>query len=209
MRYRRPLGMQFGIVCESCDVVFLVQPYRARRARFCSKGCRSAWVAAHHLNDGRPKPWAAANLEGHRSLLTRFRPGHVPWNLAASFASGGHATRFVGDCLPWNDKPIGAITVRKHANDGRRAYIKIGRRRWKIYAVHVWETNHGPVPAGHIVHHRNENTLDDRIENLECMSREHHAILHNDNFRRLPAFASYAARRAAAATQLEAVSETA
>lgn len=42
----------------------------------------------------------------------------------------------------------------------------------------VWEKHHGPIPKGWVVHHKNHNRLDNRIENLEAMPRGQHQTLH-------------------------------
>jgi hypothetical protein len=48
------------------------------------------------------------------------------------------------------------------------------------YPVHqrVWELMRGPIPPGAIVHHRNHNKLDNRIENLILTTRPDHPSLH-------------------------------
>ena len=51
--------------CEICGERFTVPNYRKDIARFCSRSCRSAMIAAKYFNTG-PKPWAAKNLDGHR-----------------------------------------------------------------------------------------------------------------------------------------------
>ena len=44
----------------------------------------------------------------------------------------------------------------------------------------VWATHNGPIPPGHCVHHLNGDRLDNRIENLECMTEEDHGRLHQE-----------------------------
>lgn len=59
-------------VCEVCGKEFSVKPYRAKTARFCSFACGGKWHAEQRLARI-PKPWAAANLDGHRHKSpTRF-----------------------------------------------------------------------------------------------------------------------------------------
>lgn len=53
-----------------------------------------------------------------------------------------------------------------------------GKSRRVFEHVLVWESHHGPVPAGWIIHHKNEDRLDNRIENLEAMSRSDHKRHH-------------------------------
>ena len=39
---------------------------------------------------------------------------------------------------------------------------------------YVWEYYNGPIPAGHDIHHINEQKWDNRIENLECLPKSEH-----------------------------------
>ena len=42
----------------------------------------------------------------------------------------------------------------------------------------VWESNNGEIPFGYLVHHKNGNRLDNRLDNLEIMSQAEHCQLH-------------------------------
>ena len=35
----------------------------------------------------------------------------------------------------------------------------------------VWEEHHGPIPKGMVIHHKNSDKLDNRIENLEMITQ--------------------------------------
>ena len=48
----------------------------------------------------------------------------------------------------------------------------------KRRAVFVWEKEHGKLPEGYEIHHINFDKTDDRIENLQCMRRREHKLLH-------------------------------
>ena len=59
----------------------------------------------------------------------------------------------------------------------RRIMLKTRKQRFEH--VLVWEAHHGPVPAGFEVHHKNENKLDNRIENLQLVTRLEHKRIHS------------------------------
>jgi len=42
----------------------------------------------------------------------------------------------------------------------------------------IWEKHHGKIPDDHCIHHINGDKKDNRIENLECMSRKEHGAKH-------------------------------
>ena len=54
--------------------------------------------------------------------------------------------------------------------------------KWKEapVALHrqIWIDNKGPIQKGYVVHHKDRNTLNNCISNLELLSPSEHAILH-------------------------------
>jgi len=48
------------------------------------------------------------------------------------------------------------------------------------YSLHrrIWEDHFGEIPIDHHIHHKNGNSLDNRIENLECIHKSKHHSMH-------------------------------
>lgn len=82
--------------------------------------------------------------------------------------------------------PVGTVTTRtRHKRGGEtRAWVKVAQPNvWKLRAQVVWETTHGPMPRGSVVHHKDENTLNDTIDNLELLTKAQHLAEHVDDYR--------------------------
>lgn len=53
--------------------------------------------------------------------------------------------------------------------------------RYRAEHILVWEAANGPLPDGFIVHHKNHIKDDNRLENLEAMSRSAHNQAHGEH----------------------------
>lgn len=53
-----------------------------------------------------------------------------------------------------------------------------GTRRYQFEHRRVWEQANGPIPAGFVVHHLNENKLDNDLANLYLLRRADHSYHH-------------------------------
>lgn len=48
----------------------------------------------------------------------------------------------------------------------------------------IWMAAHGPIPPAHHIHHRDGDSSNNALENLECLSAKDHLALHMDDERR-------------------------
>lgn len=149
--------------CENCGTVFRFKPSHVGRAKFCSKRCLGISNGARVKSTGSGfqnglVPWSKTHAKGmHLSPASEFKPGQRPANWA----------------------PIGTVKIRKFKRDTSRAFVKVAEPNvWKLRAVLTWEAKHGPLPKGHLVHHRDRNSLNDSPDNLQKMTRREHNLEH-------------------------------
>ena len=115
----------------------------------------------------------------HLSMrLSRFKPGHEPWNKGQAFEAGGRAkeTQFKPGQRPHTWKPIGTLRISGGQLERKTSEAKgANHMRWTPVARLVWEAAHGPVPAGHlVVFKRGQKTTvleEITVDRLECISR--------------------------------------
>jgi hypothetical protein len=65
--------------------------------------------------------------------------------------------------------------------DKGREYVcwkEFGKQRRQLAHRWVWEQAHGSIPAGHEIHHRDHNPLNNAIDNLVCVTAEWHDNYH-------------------------------
>lgn len=49
--------------------------------------------------------------------------------------------------------------------------------------IYLWEKHNKPIPKGYVIHHKNKDKKDNRMENLELMKLEEHTKLHHTDTR--------------------------
>ena len=102
-----------------------------------------------------------------RDSKGRFVKGMTTWNKGKETSL---KTRMKQRMLKLKD---GSITVR-----GYKMLKKLGKHIFFHHDVWLRESEWRFIPEGFVVHHINQNKLDNRIENLACIPRGDHTYLH-------------------------------
>lgn len=79
-----------------------------------------------------------------------------------------------GKCIAWGGKLWHQYGDRYYERTDKSVKPKRTRHLHRA----VWEAEHGPIPAGHHIHHRDGNKLNNEISNLECLSHGEHQRHH-------------------------------
>ena len=116
-----------------------------------------------------------ADVRAGMMQKTQFRKGQAAWNQGMKGLRMSPRTEFKKGNKPATTKHDGAITVRNR-NQTPYQYIRISECNWMLLHRKIWGDANGPIPRGHVIRFRNGNTLDVRLENLECISRSEHAM---------------------------------
>lgn len=62
--------------------------------------------------------------------------------------------------------------------NAERYYTCVNDNGFRVYHRDLWEKHKGPIPKGFHIHHRDENPLNNSLDNLECLSPAEHAQRH-------------------------------
>ena len=147
-------------LCVSCGKSFW--PRWGRQMKFCSMAC----VWKHNKENPNWGTWKKGCVSPNRG-----RKG-VHFSPATEFKKGQRGITRVG---------LGTETVRLDKSGIGRRWIKVQEPNvWIEYAKYLWCYIIGDIPVGLLVHHRNEISLDDRIENLDLVTRAEHINAHRE-----------------------------
>ena len=111
---------------------------------------------------------------------TSFKKGIIPWNkgLKGVMKSNSGSFKKGQKGIKW--LPIGTMRFRMEKSRTKRRFIKVKEPNvWIEYAKYLWLKSKRKLKRGLCLHHINNNSLDDRIENLILVSRQDHAKIHN------------------------------
>lgn len=149
-------------------------PKRPTPRAFCSEECIKAAMAERMSGNTRRKGLKPANS---------FAAGHLPWNKDVKGIHLSPESEFKKGVKSVNHLPVGSETIRTDKSGNLRVWVKVAEpKTWRLRAVVVWEKANGSVPNGYVVHHKNRNSLDDSIDNLQMMTRAEHINEHRSEF---------------------------
>lgn len=108
----------------------------------------------------------------------RFTAGQTSWNSGRSYNAGGRSaeTRFKPGTRQGRAaaiyRPLGSERISKDGylerkiNEGRQFH-----RRWRAVHLILWESAHGPLPAGHALVFKDGDRSHIALDNLELITR--------------------------------------
>ena len=156
--------------CTICDRTFETVRSAANRRLTCGDSACSL--------ENRRRKMLGNQLRLGRRPSNSFEPGHQTWNKGLSGLRLSPATEFKKGVRGIRWVPLGTVSIRIHRGV-RRAWVKIGEPNiWRERAKIVWESKHGPIPLGMVVHHDDRDTLNDDHINLILVTRADHLREH-------------------------------
>ena len=161
--------MSVILICKSCNDEYTVPLSRVKRSKYCSKAC---------FNDALSK-----RMKGNRYATgrgpnqTSFKRGHTPWNKVLKGIHLSPHSEYKLGRKNENKMSIGSVTIRTDQQKKKRRWIKMPDG-WIEFAKIVWAEAHGPIPEGMLIHHKDRNTLNDNLDNLQLMDRADHLNEH-------------------------------
>jgi len=144
--------------CKRCNNDFITDD---KRRKFCGKDCFTKYQA-NNPNEG------------------TFKKNSEPWNKGTKGVMKPNKTSFKKGQVGVNHKNVGEITIVKDKSGTSRNYIKVNEPNiWIPYAKFLWLEAFRELKANYVLHHKNNRSDDDRLENLMLVTRTEHPKLHS------------------------------
>ena len=139
-------------ICPICGETYNVIPTHSRIKKTCSRKC--GMICAGSKRRGKKYE----EIYGDRAEEMKKRAFAWRW---------GDDGRTINEPYQIND-------------DWYIRFEEDGEIKTERYHRWLWEKENGPLPKGYVIHHINLDHNDNRIENLECVSRAEHMKIHNN-----------------------------
>jgi len=104
---------------------------------------------------------------------TQFKKGNQPHNKGSKMPPQVYdkaaPTMFKPGHKPFNTREPHATSIRIDTSGKPYSYTKIKDGLWKLTHRVMWEQVHGEIPKGYVVRFKDGNTMNLKIDNLECI----------------------------------------
>jgi hypothetical protein len=137
-----------------------------------------------YISNVTKQKWAEGKHE--KSRICQFKKGQQPPNkgkrihewLSPEAIEKQKQTRFKQGALPHNtySDEQGVISIRKDKRGRPYKYIKLAHSKWEHLHTYLWKQAHGPIPKGHIVTFKDQDSLNCTLENLEMITRSENMV---------------------------------
>ncbi len=172
------------VKCQQCGSEYEVRPYRQNKTRFCSLQCGAKNSFAKNRPDNRARMIGNTYRKGLKST-NPFPKGHTPWNRGVKGIRLSPQSEFKKGQKSLRWLPVGTVKIRPDRGGNVRAFVKVAEpAKWRMRAVLNWEAVNGPVPIGSVIHHKDRDTTNDALENLQCLTRAQHIQEHRKEFKK-------------------------
>lgn len=170
--------------CQCCGKEYEVRNYRQKTSKFCSRQCQGKYISETVLCKIDKSYMIGNQYRKGKKPTNSFQIGHEPWNKGIKGLHLSPSTEFKKGDRPSKTCSVGTITTRCDKSGKMRNYIKVAEPDvWQYYYVFLIEQSGQTIPKGSVVHHINKNPLDDRIENLQILTRAEHINIHRKDLR--------------------------
>ena len=154
-------------VCKCCSKLFISKANHSDVHKFCDQDCYKIYKLQY------PEKYKGYTIKDKSNMRHNFTKGHAPWNKGVKGLHLNPTTEFKSGPRPETRAPIMSTTIRLESHGTPRILLKIGQPDyWMYYSHYVWaKHNGGPVPDGHVLYHKDGDSLNEDYPNLELLTR--------------------------------------